>query len=123
MPEEALGDPGLVEVLRDPAEEERPAGAEEEAVVDIRRFLDDAFFEQPVDLVGDGLEHGLDDLLARPRRVLDHDDLVVSLGVVGQRRREREPVGEGLMHPFEDVVRDPRAHHLQQDGRRHRHPQ
>jgi hypothetical protein len=71
-PEDALRDAGLVEVLRDPAEEERPAGAEDQARVDVGGLGDDALVEQVVDLVGDRLEHVLDDLLdacaARPRR-------------------------------------------------------
>src|SRR5712691_10903351 len=64
-----LRDPGLVEVLRDPAEEERVAGAEDEAGVDVGGRLDDAFVEQGANLVGDRFERVLADLVARAPRV------------------------------------------------------
>src|SRR5262249_4422390 len=59
--EEPLGEPDLVEVPGDAAEEERPAGAEQEACVDVCCLRHDAFLQQPVDLVRDGLEHLFDD--------------------------------------------------------------
>src|SRR6478735_7078784 len=65
LTEETLGESGLVEMLGDPAEEERPAGAEQEARVDVGCLGHDPLVEQPVDLVGDRLQHLLDDLLAR----------------------------------------------------------
>src|SRR5215207_1059455 len=44
-PGDVLGHPGLVQVLRDSAEEERPAGAEQKRGVDVLRTADDAFIE------------------------------------------------------------------------------
>ena len=43
--DDALGDAGLVEVLRDTAEPEREARAEDEAGVDVGRLRDDALVE------------------------------------------------------------------------------
>ena len=83
--EKALRHADLVQVLRDPAEEERPAGPEQQARVDIGRFRDDAFLEQDVDLVGHRLEDVLDDLLACARRSFDDD----RLAAVGDRRQCR----------------------------------
>ena len=108
-------------MLRDPAEEKRPPCAEQKARVDVSRRGDDAFFEQPVDLVGDGLEHALDDHLARPRIVVDEDDLVVSACVVRERRREWEAVGPRRVQGLEHVIGDTRADHLKQHRGRHRH--
>ena len=115
--------PGLVEVRRDPAEEERPAGAEQQARVDVLRRADHPFVEEAADLVGERLEHGLGDLLRRAPALTDDDDLVLPVREVRERRREREAVGIGLVHRLEHVVRDARADELQQDGRRHRHPE
>ena len=56
---------------------------------------------------------------AAARRSRD-DDLLAALGVVGERLREREAVGVRLVQRLEHVVRDARADHLQQHGRRHR---
>ena len=56
MAEESLRQADLVEVLRDPAEKERPAGPEEESGVDVGRLGHDAFLEQPVNLVCDFLQ-------------------------------------------------------------------
>src|ERR687887_862582 len=95
VPEEALGNAGLVEVLRDPAEEERPACAEEEGRVDISRLGGDALLEQAVDLVRDRLQGVAPDFLDGARRVLDDDDLLVAPGEVREGRREREAVGKG----------------------------
>ena len=62
-------DAQLVEVLRDAAEEERVAGAEDQAGVDVGRGADDALVEQVADLVGRRLEHVLADLVDRPARL------------------------------------------------------
>ena len=62
-PEHPLRSAGLIEVLGDPAEPERPAGAEQERGVDVRGLCDDAFLEQVADLVGDGVEGLVEDLL------------------------------------------------------------
>ena len=75
------------------------------------------------DLVGDGFERGLEDLVLRLRLVRLDDDLVLSLRVVGEGLGEREAIGIGVVQGLEDVVGDSRADHLQQDGRRHREPE
>ena len=120
--EQALGPACLVEVLRDPAEKEGPAGAEEEPRVDVGGLCDDPFLEQQVDLVRDGVQHVLHDLLPRARRVVD-DDRLAAVRERGQCGREREPFGERIVHPFQHVVGDARADHLQKYGRSHRHPE
>src|SRR6266566_1916766 len=74
--EEPLGHADLIQVLRDPAEEERPAGAEEESRVDVGGFADNPFFEQEVDLVGNRLEDVVHDLLFGARRVFEDHRLV-----------------------------------------------
>src|SRR5207245_2531125 len=71
--DDALGDTGLVEMLRHAAEEERPAGAEDQARVDIRRLVHDALVEQVADLVGDRFERGLAYLLDAAPRVAGDD--------------------------------------------------
>src|SRR5262245_40112271 len=81
---------GLIEVLRDAAEEEREAGAEEQAGVDVLRGRHHALLEQVAAFVGQCLEGRLGDLLNGPRPLLDDDDLVFALGEVVERRRERE---------------------------------
>src|SRR5882724_4565684 len=83
--EEPLRRADLIQVLRDPAEEERPAGAEQEARVDVGGFADDAFFEEEMNLVGHGFEDVLDDLLPGSRLVFEHDRLIA----VGDRRQRR----------------------------------
>src|SRR5215471_8606916 len=84
LTESPLGESGLVEVLRDAAEEERPAGPEQETGVDIGRLGNDALLEQAVDLVCDCLQHLLDDLLAHARGVLE-DDRIASVRERGER--------------------------------------
>src|SRR6476619_532000 len=63
LTDETLGESGLVEMPGDPAEEERPAGPEQQARIDVSRLGHDALVEQPADLVGDRLQHFFHDLL------------------------------------------------------------
>ena len=70
LADDSLGHGRLIQVLRDPAEEERPAGAEQQARVDVGGFRDDPFFEEEMNLVGHGFEDVLDDLLPTSRRVI-----------------------------------------------------
>src|SRR5439155_1613530 len=88
-PEHPLGPAGLVEVLRDPAEPERPAGAEEERGVDVLRLGHDAFLEQVTDLVGDGFEGGLEDLVLAFLLVALDDDLVLADELDEREHRDR----------------------------------
>ena len=69
---------GLIEVLREPAEEEREAGAEDQAGVDVGGRLDDTLFQQVANLVREGLEYGNRQLIDRPRCLFQNDDLAVS---------------------------------------------
>src|SRR5687768_12065087 len=55
--DDPLRDPRLVQELRDPAEEERPPRAEDQAGVDVRRSRNHALVEQVANLVGDRLEN------------------------------------------------------------------
>ena len=74
---DALRDAGLVEVLRDPAAEEREAGAEDQARVDLRApIATTPSSSRCRDLVGERLEHA---------------SWISSTVVGGRRRRRRRP--------------------------------
>src|SRR6266496_625831 len=60
---DAFRDSRLVEVLRNPTEEERIARAEDEAGVDVRGGGDNALVEQVADFVGERLQDFLAELL------------------------------------------------------------
>src|SRR5262245_40098592 len=75
----ALGHASLVEMLRDPAEEEREAGPEQEAGVDLLRARDDAVVQDVAALVGECLERGVRDLIDGTRIVRGDGDLVAAL--------------------------------------------
>ena len=65
-----------------------------------------------MDLVRYGLEDVLDDLLPCARRVFE-DERLIAVGDRRQRGLEREAVRERVVHPFEHVIGDARADHLQ----------
>src|SRR5215207_4302322 len=94
--DDALGNAGQVEVLRDPAEEEREAGAENERRVDVLRRGDHALLEQVPGLVGERRASVLEDLFDALALLPPPDDLVLALGVVGERGGERKAVRIGL---------------------------
>ena len=60
-----LRDPGAVQVGRDPAEVEGPAGAQDHAQVDVLGSRDDALVEHQPDLLGQRLQGALADLARR----------------------------------------------------------
>src|SRR5690606_40563840 len=106
-----LGDAGPVEVGGDPAEVERPPGAEDHAEVDVLRGGDDPLVQHDADLVGERVERAGEDLLLRGRVRPAGEDLhdlgvegevgQVHAGLAGRDElrqvvRQREPVGERL---------------------------
>ena len=113
-------DAGLVEVLRDPAEPEREARAEDAGTCRRRRprrrrpprgcaATSSASASSTASWISS----------TRARRVLD-DDRLAALGQALERRREREAVGPGVVQRVAHVVRDLRPDELEQDRRRHR---
>src|SRR4051812_27156740 len=63
-------DPFVPQIRRHAAEEKGPAGAEDQACIDLRRVAEDAFVEQVADLVRHRLEDVTRDLFDGLRRVL-----------------------------------------------------
>ena len=108
---------------RDPAEEEREAGAEQQARVDVRGGADDALLEQVRDLVGHRLEHRFADLLDRPRRVAGDVDLVARRR--SRRASARAGTGPGRRRASSRArgSRPAGRPSASSDRRRHRHPQ
>src|SRR5919109_5336776 len=89
---DTLGHACEVEVLRDPAEEEREAGSEDERRVDVLCRRDNALVEQVPRLVGERLADGLEDLVGAAPLVAAPNDLVLARRVVRERPRPGEPV-------------------------------
>ena len=121
--EQTLGHAGLVEVLRDPAEEERPAGAEQQPRVDVGRLRRRRLPRAGRWISSATASRTSSTICSRVRGAVFDDDRLAAVRERGQCGREREPFGERIVHPFEHVVGDARADHLQQHRRRHRHPE
>src|SRR5437588_390493 len=98
----------MFEMLGDPAEPERKAGAEDQGGVDVRRGGHDALVEQVTDLVCDRGQRALEDLVLRERALLDDRDLLATLAVVRQCPGKREAVGIGIVQRLEYVQGDAR---------------
>ena len=84
-------------MLRDPAAEERKAGAEDQACVDLCGRRDDALVEKVRALVSERLEDPLVELVDARTVVARSSVGELTRSERLERRREREPVGEGVV--------------------------
>ena len=71
MPVHPLGDAFPVQIGRDAAKMERPAGAEHQTQVDIHGRCDHCFVQHQADLLGKRCQRPLADLAGRARLVAD----------------------------------------------------
>ena len=121
--DDAFRDARLVEVLRDAAAEERVAGAEDQAGVDLRRARTTPSSRRCAasSASASRIRSWISSTVARPSspRATGNSPSASAC----ERRREREAVREGGVSVSEHVVRDTRADHREQRGGGHRDPE